>query len=549
MYFSQANQKIIKLVLFTFLFLNLAFLLLPTVTQAATARYTNGRILYVTYTGSDFDVYTANEDGSGATSTGISSVSPSWSWSGGEISYYADDGGGNIQIETCPYADCSSPVATTLQNIGATFGLDISPDGSKFAFDAQVESTSIPDIWTINTDGSSQTNLTNNGSGVSSYGATWSPDGTKILYASNVSGNNDIWVMNADGSGKTNLTPDTEFDTNPAWSPDGSRIAFERAGSISIMNTDGSGITEIYEGGTDPVWSPDGSKIAIVVNDGESHIWTIGVDGSNPTQISDVNSNGESNPDWQPVFDAYCPDSVTSGGVKTSTVGVSEDLSDCDYDVISNEILTVDGALGSVNVDGVLKGNGQVGDASFNSGSTLDPGASPGCLATGDLTLDNGATFIVEIDGTTVCSEYDQTQVSGSVTLTDPTLSIDATITPAVGDVFIIIDNDQNDAVSGTFSGLPEGATVVIDGVTFTISYVGGDGNDIALSVTSVDDGGDDDDDDDNDDGGNDDDNGVPTAPNTGSPLLSMNTFIPALSTLSATGLIGRAAYLKRFKK
>src|SRR6266566_317035 len=49
----------------------------------------------------------------------------------------------------------------------------------------------------------------------------WSPDGTKIAFLSDRSGNNDIWVMNADGSGLTQLTTDPHIDWDPAWSPAG----------------------------------------------------------------------------------------------------------------------------------------------------------------------------------------------------------------------------------------------------------------------------------------------------------------------------------------
>jgi Dockerin type I domain len=54
--------------------------------------------------------------------------------------------------------------------------------------------------------------------------------------------------------------------------------------------------------------------------------------------------------------------------------------------------------------------------------------------------------------------------------------------TPSVGNQFVIIDNDGTDAVSGTFAGLSEGATVTANGLSFTISYLGGTGNDIVLT-------------------------------------------------------------------
>ena len=81
-------------------------------------------------------------------------------------------------------------------------------------------------------------------------GPAWSPDGTKIAFVKLTYYNQDlnsswgvIWVMNADGSNKVKLTGDTEKFNSPTWSPDGTKIAFagpENKGDIWVMNADGS---------------------------------------------------------------------------------------------------------------------------------------------------------------------------------------------------------------------------------------------------------------------------------------------------------------------
>jgi Tol biopolymer transport system component len=124
-----------------------------------------------------------------------------------------------------------------------------SPDGRRIAFVRKVRTRpSGPDygnreIYVMNADGSGSRRLTHN----AAYDAepAWSPDGRKIAFRSARNGNTEIYVMNADGSGKRNLTRHPARDGSPSWSPDGRRIAFvsDRDGRLEahVMNADGSG--------------------------------------------------------------------------------------------------------------------------------------------------------------------------------------------------------------------------------------------------------------------------------------------------------------------
>jgi TolB protein len=96
--------------------------------------------------------------------------------------------------------------------------------------------------------------------------------------------------MNADGSAQTRLTSaNPAADLGPAWSPDGSKIAFSREDDIYVMNAGGSGQTPLTTGGAadvEPSWSPDGSKIAFTRGQGNNmDIFVINADGSAATAV------------------------------------------------------------------------------------------------------------------------------------------------------------------------------------------------------------------------------------------------------------------------
>ena len=106
---------------------------------------------------------------------------------------------------------------------------------------------------------------------------TWSPEGGRIAYMSNQSGNWDIWVSQASGGSAVNLTQDFEGrDSDPSWSPDGSQIAFssERDGGCCfIMSALGGTPRRVVSlpnmrpaPPQRPAWSPDGSKLACPEN-------------------------------------------------------------------------------------------------------------------------------------------------------------------------------------------------------------------------------------------------------------------------------------------
>jgi Tol biopolymer transport system component len=199
-----------------------------------------------------------------------------------------------------------------------------SPDGTRIAFDNFLEGDY--GIETADPDGSDIVRLTD---GVNDSWASWSPDGTKILFSSTrydpsigqcTPGDphefgcpTDIYVMGADGSNVTRLTDDPLPEFMPVWSPDGSRIAFVREADpvpaaftgIYTMNPDGSDVKRVSssDGGSDfwPSWSPDGSRIAFAaIRKEDWGIWVVNADGSNEQPILGGAIGYVKNPVWSP---------------------------------------------------------------------------------------------------------------------------------------------------------------------------------------------------------------------------------------------------------
>lgn len=148
------------------------------------------------------------------------------------------------------------------------------------------------DIWVMKPDGSEQTNLTNTPES-NETGPAWSPDGTRIAYSEGSNFFYTIMVMNADGTGKAAVVPTPSYQFEPTWSADGTQIAFAREVpgivitiqfDVFVINVDGTGETNLTNSDydeIDPAWSPDGSKIAFagvrpeVFQDGPGNQWEI----------------------------------------------------------------------------------------------------------------------------------------------------------------------------------------------------------------------------------------------------------------------------------
>ncbi len=178
------------------------------------------------------------------------------------------------------------------------------------------------------------------------------------------------------------------------------------------------------------------------------------------------------------------PDNFTVAGTFTQTAGTTT--------------LVAGGVLASTTATniqgGTLAGSGLVsGNVSVDG--TLSPGTAvaAGLLnVAGNLTLKSDATLTAKLTGPNTTNphaggDYDQVSVTGTVTLNSPVLDVIrlSGYVPAVGAAFTVLNNAGGSAVNGTFNGLVQGSTLVLDGVSMQITYVGGDGNDVQLTTAA----------------------------------------------------------------
>jgi Tol biopolymer transport system component len=134
----------------------------------------------------------------------------------------------------------------------------------------------------------------------------WSPDGMRVAFSSYRDGNWEIYAVRADGTDMARLTNDPATDFSPSWSPDGTRLLFmsRRSGDADLFVLDlaTSKLTQLTHGKRDeyePAWSPDGEWMAFVTQmDDQSDIWVMHADGSEPVNLTQSRYADDFSPAW-----------------------------------------------------------------------------------------------------------------------------------------------------------------------------------------------------------------------------------------------------------
>ena len=325
--------------------------------------------------------------------------------SNGRIAFVSNRDGA-VQIYSAN-PDGSDPLRLT-NNASADTQPAYSADGSQIAF---VRNN---DIWVMSANGAGAKPITGT-EGPDSEPA-WSPDGSQIVYVSNqtVSGGGttgpELFVKNADGSGAPRQltdTPNNAASRAPAWSPAGDQIAFHSNadGGFEIYTiapgaSPGFGVrrtaNEVGQNYQNPSWSPDASRIAFDrgtgtnVGDTTRELWTMRADGTDPIQLTS-NSLYEAQP-------AYSPD-CTQVAFETIRAG-------------NLEIYTRSATAGGATETNVTNTPANVSDT-YPDWGTAAPGPSPACTTAPPG--GGGPVTLADLDDPTMGVDVNVAPVSGIV--------------------------------------------------------------------------------------------------------------------------------------
>jgi hypothetical protein len=223
-------------------------------------------------------------DGTGRTTVISSAVDPSWSQDGSEIAY-TNTATPGISVAN---DDGSSPVS--LGSGASATQPTFSEDGTKVAY------VKTGDIFSINSDTTGgETNLTS--SVAAEADPAWSPDGSKIAFARDDGATGyDLWIMNADGTGAFQVTSANGDERSPVWSPNGGSLVFTAGGELfTVPASIAASPVDLHVPGTDPAYSPDGSRIVYITAGGNLAI--VHSDGTSTTTIDSTTVDAQ--PDWQ----------------------------------------------------------------------------------------------------------------------------------------------------------------------------------------------------------------------------------------------------------
>jgi Ca2+-binding RTX toxin-like protein len=283
--------------------------------QGGTFAGTNGLIGYTC--GSN--ICTINPDGTGKNPSFVSGASDlSWSSDESEIAYILAGAVPPAGIQT------ANNDGTFAGSIGAPAGSlqpSLSFDGNRVAY------VRGGDIFTSAAFGGGEAALTAANAAGADADPAYSPDGSKIAYATNDGATGfDIWTVNVTTGVLHQVTSAPGDERSPAWSPSGLSIVYSAGSTPELFGASATAIspipTDFTVAGTEPAFSPDGTKIAFINTSGQLSVMSNSATPA-PQVIDSATTNSQ--PDWQAIASSQPPGSSTGPPVNTNypTVNLS----------------------------------------------------------------------------------------------------------------------------------------------------------------------------------------------------------------------------------
>ena len=253
---------------------------------------------------------------------------PAWSPSGETLAFLRqtafDDESDTPEVSRVVAVDLATGASRTIASNAGFGGIAFAPDGASvvYAADVAVGDERTNALWAVGADGTGARALTRPGANDTDYAPAWSPDGATVAFtratASQDRARVEIWAVPAAGGPPRRLVADA---AEPDWSPDGRRIAFtttrDRNGTtcfhdcsdnreIYVADADGSNVRRLTFTKTDegsPAWSPDGTQIAFhdarPRPEGNAELFAMREDGSCVTRLTNTSVSNHS-PEWRP---------------------------------------------------------------------------------------------------------------------------------------------------------------------------------------------------------------------------------------------------------